>query len=178
VKAQRRRVAAIGALVVAGVAAVATTPAIPSVSGEARDQVLFAGGERSQPRSVSIEVVSGDAPSDVMFLIRIETDPVDDAAPVTLAIVRDRDGVELLREEDEAASYDGDAYHIDLPSATECAANDVCSESFTLTFHRSVDDAQENLRFDWTIAAIATFGALEPEATPPAGASVEVRIGD
>lgn len=176
-----RQILAAGALALAAVATVATSPATsgPSIGEDSReDQVLLRGGEaRSQSRKLTIEVMSSEAVQ-VRVDVQSDTSTYGRVLPVVLTVVRDSDGATLANERDaERDAAEGGR----MPAwfaAFSCHGTGPCHETFTLTFTLAGQDADDNVRFDWYASVWVTFQELEPDATPPPGASITVRIGD
>jgi hypothetical protein len=108
--------------------------------------------------------------------IPIETGGVNGKRPVTLTVIRDRDGTSVL--DDYGPSYQTGAVSNlagSFVAIDACAKGQTCVETFTLTFTRIPGDTRQSLDFAWSIQARSSY--LEGNITsPPPGASLLVTI--
>jgi hypothetical protein len=165
VKRSRRQVLALIVLVIAGLASLATETAPGLLSQEPTDRLSFKAGQTTEVRHVRMEIVSAAGQARVWVDIPIEIGSVNGKRPVTLTVIRDRDGKAILDDF-------GPDYHAGSDSSlagsfeaiASCAPAKTCSETFTFTFERIPEDTRPSLAFDWSVRASATYYDL---ATPP-----------
>jgi hypothetical protein len=128
-------------------------------------------------RHVRVEVTAGADAAHVSAEVPIEVGGVDGLRPVTLTVVRDRDGASVL--DDYGPDYQaGDSSNLAgyFDAIDSCPAGETCSETFTLTFDRIPQDTRDDLAFDWSIRGRAEYPDREPGTSVPGGASLEVTI--
>ena len=164
------------ALMVAGLASLATTEGPPGVRQESKDHLSFSGDQRTEVRHVRVEVVSGKGDATVSADVPIETGGVNGKRPVALTVIRDRDGKSVL--DDFGPSYQAGLLGSiagNFDAIDSCASGQTCTETFTFTFTRIPEDNRQSLDFDWSIRAGSAY-SIETSMSPPPGASLTVTI--
>ena len=172
-----RQLLPIVALVIAGVASLATSQSSPGISQETKDHLSFSGDQRSQTRHIRIELAPGNnTVVNVSALIELGTGAINGKAPFAVRVTRDRNGASVLHDSEyfEPGPDSTGAGFFDV--VTQCARGSTCSESFTVIFMRIPEDTRPTLDFDWSIRTGGTFQGLSPDDSVPTDASLVVTI--
>jgi hypothetical protein len=172
-----RQLLALVVLLLAGLASLATSVGPPAVTLEAKDRLSFSGDQRIEVRRVRVEVVASDRATRVWADVPIDIGAVDGKRPVTLTVIRDRDGESVL--DDFGPDYQPGTLG-SLAGSFEpievCSRGATCVETFTFTFERIPEDTRQSLEFEWSVRARAESPDLDPGASPPSDASLRVEI--
>jgi hypothetical protein len=166
----RRQVLSLAALVVAGVATLATSGSAPTVYDEATGILSFRADQPTEVRRVRVDVASGDADAQVMADVSITAQDADGKPLVVVSVVRDRDGESVGDQSGRATTVDGSFVAI-----RDCPRDATCSESFTITFELVPEDGLLS-DLAWTLRASAHHLDLGTFASLPAGASISATI--
>jgi hypothetical protein len=167
------------AMVVAGVASLATSQGPPGIGQEPKDRLTFASDHPVQVRHVRIRIDAGAGTAYVRADVPIQTGGVGSPAkrPVTVTVVRDSDGKSI--GDDLGPGYLAGAVSslaTSFVAIGSCAADTTCEATFTLTFERIPEDTRESLEFEWSVRTWAEYPDREAFSSPPPGAALSVEI--
>jgi hypothetical protein len=171
-----RQVAAVVAIVLAGLASLATSYGPPDVANTVRDHLSFGVDQDTQTRHVALTVNAGEGDavvtmSGLSYAPRIRGHP-----PVRLSVT-DATGKVLTAAPEPSDTVETNLLGV-FPEVLACLRGNVCTASYAFTFARVAADTQPTLEMDWDVEVVASYDDIAPgpESTPPPGSSVDVTI--